>query len=344
MRSRASPFSASRARRQSSSISGRVLVRRAIDSCLAQDFVSFEVIVVDDGSSDGTVDTVAQYNDPRVRLLEHPTNRGMWTARKSAIRASRGEWVIFLDSDDEMLPGCLACIHQQVTEAGNGVDRFGFQYIYDEGWVSPLPPEQIFGYAQWLRWIDQTPVTDALWVMRRQCFIQRPLPETFDPDLSYGLEFAKHFKTRMVPMIVAAVHTDCPNRLSYMIPEAGLEMVKRKARDRATEWQYVLTEHGDALRRLAPRQYEAVLRNAAISDLLIGNRGRALQTSLAVLRFHPASLATWVTLGLVLSGPWAAILFSRVRSKRVRRSKRRGASSVNRDFHSQPAVCTSLVR
>ena len=58
----------------------RVAVRRAIESCLAQDFPSFEVLVVDDGSSDGTGEAVSSYSDPRVRLIRHQTNRGVCPA------------------------------------------------------------------------------------------------------------------------------------------------------------------------------------------------------------------------------------------------------------------------
>jgi glycosyltransferase involved in cell wall biosynthesis len=307
----------------------QVAVRRAIDSCLAQDFSSFEVVVVDDGSSDGTAHTISQYIDPRVRLIQHESNRGMWPARHSAIRAARGDWVIFLDSDDEMLPNCLSRVHQYVAVAGDEVDRFGFQYLYDDGRVSPLPPEPIVAYTEWLRWIEQSPMTDSLWVMRRSCFIRCPLPECFEPEFSYGLDFARHFKTQMVAEVLALVHTDCPDRLSYRIPSTDREIVKRKARDRAGEWQYVLAEHGASLRRLAPRQYEAVLRNAAISNLLAGERGRAVQASFTALHFRLESLYAWVTLLLVLAGPGAAILLSRIRSESFRRSRTASASFPN---------------
>ena len=300
----------------------RIEVRRAIDSCLSQDFSPFEIVVVNDGSCDGTGEAVAQYSDPRVRLIEHETNRGPWRARLSGVRAACGEWVVFLDSDDELLPGCLSRIHSDAVGGDGSIDRFGFQYRYDTGLVSPMPPEPVIGYPEWLRWIERSPVTDALWVIRRDCFTRRPLPADFDPDLSYGLEFAKHFKTRMVPAILALVHTDCPARVSYLAPSADLDIVKRKAQDRAAEWQYVLDEHGEALRSLAPRQYANVLRSAALSNLLAGHRVGAVRNSLRGLRFRPASLRSWVTLLLVLGGFRATLLFNRARAEvRTRRAR-----------------------
>jgi hypothetical protein len=241
-----------------------------------------------------------------------------------------------------MLPGCLSRIHQHVAVAGDAVERFGFQYVYDDGRVtpSPFPPEPVVGYAEWLRWIDQALLTDALWVTRRRCFVRCPLPESSALDFSYFLDFAKHFASHMVPVTLALIHTDCLDRLSYMIPPANPEIVKRKARDEAADWRYVLAEHGDALRELAPRRYEAVLHNAALSNLLAGNGSHAIQSSLAGLRLRPSSLYAWATFFLVLAGPRTAFLFNRIRSERRRRGNRAGVSRIPRADLSQSAVNT----
>lgn len=80
------------------------LVGEAIRSVLAQDFADFELIVVDDGSSDGTADAVAAFDDPRVRLIRLPANAGGNAARNRGIDAARAPLVAFLDSDDAYLP------------------------------------------------------------------------------------------------------------------------------------------------------------------------------------------------------------------------------------------------
>src|SRR6516164_8688198 len=81
-------------------------IRRALDSVLAQTFSDFEIVVVDDGSTDGGGDIVRACPDPRVRLITQ-ANAGPGPARNRGIAASAGEFLAFLDADDEWLPGFL---------------------------------------------------------------------------------------------------------------------------------------------------------------------------------------------------------------------------------------------
>ncbi|MCR4418630.1 MAG: glycosyltransferase [Clostridia bacterium] len=84
------------------------LVGRAIKSVLNQTYQDFEIIVVDDASRDNTEEVVRSFNDPRIRYLRHEHNLGGSAARNTGIRAARGEFIAFLDSDDEWLPEKLA--------------------------------------------------------------------------------------------------------------------------------------------------------------------------------------------------------------------------------------------
>jgi glycosyltransferase involved in cell wall biosynthesis len=74
---------------------------RAMQSVLAQTYAELELIVVDDGSSDGTEALVHGFSDPRLRYLRLPQNGGVSRARNAGVAAARGEWIAFQDSDDE---------------------------------------------------------------------------------------------------------------------------------------------------------------------------------------------------------------------------------------------------
>src|SRR5262245_48882666 len=80
----------------------------AIFSVLNQTFQDFEIIVVDDASNDNTSEVVAAFNDERIRLLRHETNKGGSAARNTGILNAQCDYIAFLDDDDEWLPDKLA--------------------------------------------------------------------------------------------------------------------------------------------------------------------------------------------------------------------------------------------
>lgn len=87
---------------------GEPYLAEAVESLLAQTFADFELVVVDDGSSDASRDVVRSYRDPRVRLLENGRNRGLAASLNRGIREARGELLARQDADDVSEPERLA--------------------------------------------------------------------------------------------------------------------------------------------------------------------------------------------------------------------------------------------
>jgi glycosyltransferase involved in cell wall biosynthesis len=79
-------------------------IEQALVSVLSQTLTSLELIVVDDGSTDSTVERIAGFSDPRLRLIRHDRNLGIPAARNSGLYAAEGKFVAWLDSDDVALP------------------------------------------------------------------------------------------------------------------------------------------------------------------------------------------------------------------------------------------------
>src|SRR5215510_16423618 len=85
----------------------RQTIGRALSSVLRQSRKDLEVIIVDDASTDNSLDQVCRSDDRRIKIIAHRVNRGAAAARNTGIRAARGNYIAFLDSDDLWAPNKL---------------------------------------------------------------------------------------------------------------------------------------------------------------------------------------------------------------------------------------------
>lgn len=101
------------------------LIERAIDSVLNQTYSSYEIIVIDDGSTDNTGNVIEAIGDDRIRYIALPENQGVAHARNVGIREARYEYLAFLDSDDEWLPDKLML---QMDKMSKSSAKYGLVY------------------------------------------------------------------------------------------------------------------------------------------------------------------------------------------------------------------------
>ena len=112
------------------------LVSRAVRSALAQEHDRFEVIVVDDGTTTGDVKAVlAEFRDPRLRLFRNEENRGLALSTNRGIENARGEFVVFLDDDDELCTGFLEHTERHLRSSRDGFCWCGITEFSPEGEV-----------------------------------------------------------------------------------------------------------------------------------------------------------------------------------------------------------------
>jgi glycosyltransferase involved in cell wall biosynthesis len=129
------------------------LIGRAVSSVLAQSYRNFEIVVVDDGSSDDLAGALAEFAGPRLQCVMHPINRGAAAARNSGVESSNGEFVAFLDSDDvwfaDKLTRQVAAMRGQPHEVAGHV--CGYDCIkagYPARRIVPVWNERTFGRHQ----------------------------------------------------------------------------------------------------------------------------------------------------------------------------------------------------
>ena len=94
-------------------------LRRAVDALLGQTYTNVEVILVDDGSPDGSGGICDSYQDPRVRVL-HQKNGGVSAARNAGLAVAEGDWIAFCDGDDwfapNMVESMLSCAQKEQAD------------------------------------------------------------------------------------------------------------------------------------------------------------------------------------------------------------------------------------
>ncbi|AWN27531.1 bifunctional glycosyltransferase/CDP-glycerol:glycerophosphate glycerophosphotransferase [Streptomyces sp. NEAU-S7GS2] len=95
-------------------------LRECMDSVLTQEFTDFELIAIDDCSPDRSGAILDEYaaHDDRVRVLHLPENAGLGPARNAGLAQARGDYLLFLDSDDTLVPGALGALAERLAATG----------------------------------------------------------------------------------------------------------------------------------------------------------------------------------------------------------------------------------
>lgn len=285
------------------------IVRRCVRSCLHQiDESDFEVLVVDDGSSDDTVAALAAEFGDAVRVVVHARNLGINPARATGVREARGQWIVVVDSDWELVPETLARLRELIAAAPPGVRAVRSRLVWDDGHITPaVVPDGVIDYPGRIRWLEQLGETDAGRCFHRSLFDDAP----YITGRRGAMETLWELRVARVALTVA---TDEVLGIEHATPDSWLRSAKRadliprlrtEAPDMLWMAETVLAEHGPALREHGPRQYAVAARIAAQNAFLSGRRGRGVRHTVRALRASPRDPISWVSLVLGVAHPAA---------------------------------------
>ena len=192
---------------------------RAIQSVLAQTPEDFELLIVDDGSVDDTQGVVQQFSDPRVIYLKHEQNQGQCAAINTGIQNANGDYVCFLDSDDEWLPTMLekqlAVFHKHDSNWGLVYTLAGSRQA--DGTIDLAFDSQLRGNV-YKEALTQGYLAPSITLMvRKECFQKIGLFDTRfscfqDDDICFRL--AKEYRVDLVPEVLAIFHQDADFQLT----------------------------------------------------------------------------------------------------------------------------------
>ena len=191
-----------------------------IESCLKQTFTDFEIMIVDDGSSDELQDTINNYKDPRIHYVWRE-NGGGSAARNTGIEAARGKYIAFLDSDDLFLEDKLLKCHRYLEN--NDCDCLYSQVYLDRGvgkyWIKPpraiAPKEHMADYLLRDRGWIPTPTLVVENSLAKKVLFREGMP--FGQDMDFAIRLYNEgvsFHMLNEPLVICMDLYD-PTRVSF---------------------------------------------------------------------------------------------------------------------------------
>ena len=189
-------------------------VRKALESVIAQTFKDFECIVVDDGSTDNSADVVRELVNDRFRLIRQP-NAGVAAARNNGVKASKGEYVCFLDADDWWEPNFLEEMDRLIKEYPDA-GLYATNYVYYKPGKTHVASKLKRGYMNYpeayLR-SGAMPVTSITTCMLRKVFDETggfPVGIKLGEDFLLWAKTALHYKVAFCEKPLAYYNNDIP--------------------------------------------------------------------------------------------------------------------------------------
>jgi glycosyltransferase involved in cell wall biosynthesis len=161
------------------------LIESSVRSVLKQTYSNFEIIIVDDGSTDGTPEVVSSLTkeDKRCHYIRHDTNIGAQAARQTGIKAAKGELIAFLDSDDKWYPEKL---EKQVEAFESLPEKVGVVHSDCDVFYEFARQKKRFGVPKFSGYVYEGllrrpgPLYPCL-MIRRKCF--KEIPDAIDPNV-----------------------------------------------------------------------------------------------------------------------------------------------------------------
>jgi len=244
---------------------GERTIVKAVCSALAQTVASFEVVVVDDGSTDGTSDAVRAIDDERLRL-HTKTNMGRSNARNTGLTMATGEFVLFLDADDELHPQALAnALELLMADETIDVVQGATRYLRNDEFVVEVPPGLRHASPSAIYAKNLIPISSAV-IRRKNC---SKFPEALEhcEDWVFWIESLSFAKTATHPEVTSIVHLGENNTsrdVRRMSAHELIPLLKYRKKRLAPRWEIyrVIRIIGDVAR------YSSLERVAPIEDLL----------------------------------------------------------------------------
>lgn len=205
-------------------------IQTSINSIQNQTYSNWELIVVDDCSTDNTIEIVKEFNDSRIRLYVNEKNSGAAISRNKALREAKGKWIAFLDSDDVWLP-------EKLEKQIRFMEENDYSFTYTDYRI------QLNG--TWVPYINTAPNKVNKRKMYNYCYFST-ITVMYDQQKVGLIQIADLKKNNDYAMWLQAVEkVDCyrlPECLSYYIKHEG--SISSGSKLKLIKWHYLLFRIG----------------------------------------------------------------------------------------------------
>ena len=208
------------------------VLNRAIESVLAQTYSNFELIIVDDASTDNTIELVDQFQDDRIVLMKHKNNQHAAAARNTGMQVARGQYIAFLDSDDEWIEEKLAkqinlmeslgdaygAVHSSASIYKDGSNHAIYSRAEGEG--AALKPYIVGDFVIW------TPTV----LFRRECLGVVGLMDTSlqrSQDRDFYIRLLKHYQIAKIDEALASIHLTTSKSISNIALASRITLLQK---------------------------------------------------------------------------------------------------------------------
>lgn len=272
---------------------------RAIKSVLLQDYPRFEIIIIDDASTDHTYEIAKSYERQNIKIIRHKVNCGIGPTRNTGIHYSQGTWIFPLDSDDEMAEGFFDKAIPLLSNISNEIMRIRGMVLLDNGKTSPEPQlkEEIWDYEKYIRSLNVVSTNvETSSIYRREALLNNPYQTGRTIETLFHLDFFKSYKVLNTDSIFRYYHSDASNN-TRGVP--NINNLLRDAPDYVEMVNNILSRHGDALKAWAPNEYDSVINMGIKHNFLSGNKKRGIELSKMLLNGCSVRTFCYLSLGLI---------------------------------------------
>jgi glycosyltransferase involved in cell wall biosynthesis len=278
------------------------LLPRSIQSVLNQTFHDFELIIIDDGSTDHTRAVIEQIQDPRIHYV-YQKNKGRSVARNAGVALAKGQFVTFLDSDDEALPTWLEHFGQPLQQPNIGVVCAGCEIVEENQPKRTELPQNMgasFNHQVGL-------FLTGTFALRRELFTAiEGYVETL--DFSENTELALRLVWHCIQTGWQISHLAVPLMMYY---DASFDSKKTRSalKARLDSTKYILTHHRDRLQQ-DERSYPIWCALAGVNAARLGRYREARYCFWTALRAYPWYWKNYVRFLLTLMPPLSQMIWA----------------------------------